>query len=246
MNVLVVVPTYNEKMNITAMLEQLRSTCPDVSILVVDDGSPDGTADIAQADADRLGSISLLRRTGKGGLGSAYRAGFAWGIERSFDALVEIDADFSHDPKALPNLLDAAEQGADVVIGSRYVAGGTIPDWSWHRKLLSRGGNLYASFMLHLGIKDSTAGYRVYRASALENIDYQSVQADGYGFQIEMTYRSRLAGLRITEVPIAFVDRERGESKMSSSIIIEALGLVTKWGFQRLLGRSWKPSAIAR
>ena len=246
MNVLVVVPTYNEKMNITAMLEQVRSTCPDASILVVDDGSPDGTADIAQADADRLGSISLLRRTGKSGLGSAYRAGFAWGIERGFDALVEIDADFSHDPTALPSLLDAANQGSDVVIGSRYVAGGTIPDWSWHRKLLSRGGNLYASFMLHLRVEDSTAGYRVYRASALEDIDYQTVQADGYGFQIEMTYRSRLAGLRITEVPIAFVDRERGESKMSSSIIIEALGLVTKWGFQRLLGRSWKPSAIAR
>lgn len=246
MNVLVVVPTYNEKMNITAMLEQVRSTCPDASILVVDDGSPDGTADIAQADADRLGGISLLRRTGKGGLGSAYRAGFAWGIERGFDALVEIDADFSHDPTALPSLLDAANQGSDLVIGSRYVTGGTIPDWSWHRKLLSRGGNLYASFMLHLRVKDSTAGYRVYRASALEDIDYQTVQADGYGFQIEMTYRSRLAGLRITEVPIAFVDRERGESKMSSSIIIEALGLVTKWGFQRLLGRSWKPSAIAR
>jgi dolichol-phosphate mannosyltransferase len=245
-NVLVVVPTYNEKMNITPMLEQVRSACPDASILVVDDGSPDGTADIAQSDGDRLGNISVLRRTGKSGLGSAYRAGFAWGIERSFDALVEIDADFSHDPQALPRLLDAANGGSDVVIGSRYVAGGTIPDWSWHRKLLSRGGNLYASFMLRLGVKDSTAGYRVYRASALEAIDYESVQADGYGFQIEMTYRSRLADLAIKEVPIAFVDRERGESKMSSSIIIEALALVTKWGFERIIGRSWKPATTAR
>ena len=241
MNILVVVPTYNEQLNITAMLERLRSVSPEVSILVVDDGSPDGTAELAEAVGDRLGGITVLRRDRKNGLGGAYRAGFGWGLERGYDAFVEIDADFSHDPDALPSLLQAAKDGADLVIGSRYVPGGVIPDWSWHRKLLSRAGNLYASLMLRLGVKDSTAGYRVYRAGLLRRIDFETVQADGYGFQIEMTYRSRRAGATIVEVPIRFVDRERGESKMSSTIIVEALALVTKWGFERMVGQAWKP-----
>ncbi len=245
MKVLVVVPTYNESMNIEAMLKAVRRHVPQAAILVVDDGSPDGTADIAEALEPLLGSIHVLRRTEKSGLGSAYRAGFEWGLREGFDAFVEIDADFSHDPAALPELLAAAEAGADVVIGSRYVPGGHIPDWSWHRKLLSRSGNRYASMMLGLKVADSTAGYRVYRGSLLESIDYTTVQADGYGFQIEMTYRSRRAGALIAEVPISFVDRELGQSKMSSNIIVEALWLVTVWGAERMIGRAWHPPAPA-
>jgi len=156
---------------------------------------------------------------------------------------VEIDADFSHDPAALPSLLDAAMAGADVVIGSRYTAGGSIPAWKWHRRLLSKGGNMYASMTLGLGVKDATAGFRVYKATALSKMGYRSVQADGYGFQIEMTYRARRAGLTIKEVPISFVDRTLGESKMSGTIVIEALWLCTKWGMERCTGRAWKPSA---
>jgi dolichol-phosphate mannosyltransferase len=242
MKTLVVLPTYNESLNVVAMLEALRRFAPNADVLVVDDASPDGTAELAQEVADRLGAISLMRRTGKGGLGSAYRAGFAWGLEQGFDALVEIDADFSHDPAALPSLLEAAQGGADVVIGSRYVSGGSIPAWKWHRLILSRGGNAYASLILGLGVKDATAGYRVYRADALRRMDYASVQADGYGFQIEMTYRARCSGLTIREMPISFVDRTLGESKMSGNIVIEALWLCTRWGVDRMLGRAWRPS----
>jgi dolichol-phosphate mannosyltransferase len=243
-NVLVVLPTYNEQLNVERMLREIRRNLPDAAILVVDDGSPDGTAGIVRGLASEIGSLEVLERAAKSGLGSAYRDGFKWGIERGYDAFVEIDADFSHDPAALPSLLAAATAGADVVIGSRYVAGGHIPDWSWHRKLLSWGGNKYASLMLGLGVHDSTAGFRVYRAALLERIDYRSVEADGYGFQIEMTYRSRRAGATITEVPISFVDRALGESKMSSSIIVEALRLVTRWGAQRLVGKGWQPTPL--
>jgi dolichol-phosphate mannosyltransferase len=167
MNVLVVIPTYNEEPNIARMLSAVRSVVPEVSILVVDDGSPDRTDELVEQAAQQLGQISLLRREAKGGLGSAYRAGFAWGIERGFDTFVEIDADFSHDPTALPKLLKKAGEGADVVIGSRYVRGGTIPDWPWYRHLLSWSGNKYASLMLRLGVADATAGYRVYRSDIL-------------------------------------------------------------------------------
>jgi dolichol-phosphate mannosyltransferase len=243
MKTLVVLPTFNESLNVVAMLEAIRSHVPQASILVVDDGSPDGTADLAQSVAEQRGAISVMRRTGKGGLGSAYRDGFAWGIEEGFDALVEIDADFSHDPAALPSLIEAAMAGADVVIGSRYTSGGSIPAWKWHRRLLSKGGNMYASLTLGLGVKDATAGFRVYKAAALSAMGYRSVHADGYGFQIEMTYRARRAGLVIKEVPISFVDRTLGESKMSGNIVIEALWLCTKWGIERFVGRAWKPSA---
>lgn len=232
MRTLVVVPTYNEILNVDLMLRTLREVVPDVNVLVVDDGSPDGTADAAQQLADELGSIAVLRRARKSGLGGAYRAGFAWGLEQGFDHFVEIDCDFSHDPRVLPQLLAAAENN-EVVIGSRYVPGGTIPQWALSRRLLSRGGNQYASIMLGLGVADSTSGYRVYSASALERIDFRSVTADGYGFQIEMTYRARRSGATITEVPISFNDREFGESKMSSAIVVEALFLVTKWAFAR-------------
>jgi dolichol-phosphate mannosyltransferase len=205
-------------------------------VLVVDDGSPDGTAQRAHAVAAELQQIDIYERATKSGLGGAYRAGFTWGIERGFDHFVEIDCDFSHDPKALPQLLTAA-QDYEVVIGSRYIKGGHIPEWALSRRLLSRGGNQYASMVLGLRVADSTSGYRVYSKSALEKIDYQSVNADGYGFQIEMTYRARNNGATIVEVPISFKDRLRGESKMSSAIVIEALALVTKWAIAKRLRR---------
>ncbi|NNN08491.1 MAG: polyprenol monophosphomannose synthase [Acidimicrobiaceae bacterium] len=236
MRVLVVLPTYNEALNVDSMLRALRSVVPEVHILVVDDSSPDGTAAVAERCASELQQIFVLRRAGKGGLGGAYRAGFAWGIGKDFDTFVEIDCDFSHDPRALPSLL-AAASSHEVVIGSRYVPGGRIPQWKLSRRLLSRGGNQYASIMLRLGVSDSTAGYRVYSRSALEKIQYEEVRADGYGFQIEMTYRARRGGASIVEVPISFSDRELGESKMSSHIVYEALWLVTKWALQRPFNR---------
>ena len=237
MRLLVVLPTYNEVLNVEKMLRSLRSVVPDAHILVVDDASPDGTATSAQGCADEMGNIFVLRREGKGGLGGAYRAGFTWGLDHDYEAFVEIDCDFSHDPTALPALLAAAKDH-EVVIGSRYVPGGRIPQWKLSRRLLSRGGNQYASLMLGLAVADSTAGYRVYSRSALEKIDYQRVRADGYGFQIEMTYRARRGGASIVEVPISFSDRELGESKMSSSIVYEALWLVTKWALQRPFSRT--------
>ena len=236
MKTLVVLPTYNESLNIDRMLKVLRSTVPEAQILVVDDGSPDGTAEMALSANRELGAIEVLRRTGKQGLGSAYRAGFSWGLEREFDAFVEIDCDFSHDPAELPIMLALAES-SEVVIGSRYVPGGSIPSWSMSRLLLSRGGNKYSSWMLGLKVADATAGYRVYRKSALEKIDYTTVKSDGYGFQVEMTYRARRAGASIVEHPIAFRDRVDGESKMSSVIVLEALTMVTRWGLARRLGR---------
>ena len=237
MRILVVLPTYNEILNIEAMVRALRDAVPAADILVVDDASPDGTADVVRTLASELGRIELLSREAKSGLGSAYRAGFAWGLEHGYDRLVEIDCDFSHDPSALASLI-ALSETSDVVIGSRYVPGGSIPKWSLPRRLLSRLGNQYATLMLGLGVADSTAGYRVYSRRALEIIDFASVGADGYGFQIEMTYRARRGGATIVESPIAFRDRTRGESKMSGAIVFEALFLVTKWAAQRLVGRA--------
>ncbi len=236
MRTLVVLPTYNEILNVEPMLRTLRKVVPQCDVLVVDDGSPDGTANLAEEIGDEVGQISVLRRTTKSGLGGAYRAGFTWGLEHDYDHFVEIDCDFSHDPNALPTLLVAAEQ-YDVVIGSRYIPGGHIPQWSLSRRLLSRGGNQYASVMLGLKVADSTAGYRVYTKRGLELIDFETVSADGYGFQIEMTYRARRARASIIEVPISFTDRELGESKMSRAIVVEALWLVTKWALERPFGR---------
>ncbi len=229
-----VIPTYNESENIERMLHRIHECLPHAGVLVVDDGSPDGTADIVKKVAAEIPDVQLLPRNEKSGLGSAYRAGFAWGLERGFDAFVEIDADFSHDPAALPGLLAPLEEGFDVSIGSRYVEGGSIPNWAWHRHLLSRGGNIYASTVLGLGVADSTAGYRAYSARILRKLDLERIRAEGYGFQIEMTYRAKQHGGAITEVPISFVDRAAGESKMSSVIVVEALGLVTWWGLGRL------------
>jgi dolichol-phosphate mannosyltransferase len=234
----VVLPTYNEVENIADVLHLVRKIVPDAGILVVDDASPDGTAELAEAVAVEVGDAGVLRREGKRGLGSAYREGFALAMGEGADVLVEMDSDLSHDPGDLPALLAAVEHGADLAIGSRYVPGGSIPNWSWHRVMLSRWGNRYAAGALGLAINDATAGFRAYRATALQTIDLSRVQAEGYGFQIEMTYRLVRRGGRIVEVPIAFVDRTRGTSKMSSRIIGEAFALVTWWAVRdRLLGR---------
>ncbi|CAN5204381.1 polyprenol monophosphomannose synthase [soil metagenome] len=234
---LVVLPTYQEADNIAEVLRRLRSAAPDVSVLVVDDASPDGTAALAEAAGREMGGVEVLRRPGKAGLGSAYRAGFAWGFERGHDAMVEMDADLSHDPAALPSLLRPLGAGVDLVIGSRYVPGGSIPDWSLHRRLLSQWGNRYAGAMLDLDVRDVTSGYRAYRADALTKIDMSRVRADGYGFQIEMAYRLVRCGLVVEEVPIAFTDRTRGTSKMSTRIVAEAMALVTWWGVRDRLDR---------
>jgi dolichol-phosphate mannosyltransferase len=230
---LVVIPTYNESENIVRMLHRALESLPEAGLLVVDDGSPDGTGDLVRAVAAERPDVHLLARPAKAGLGSAYRAGFAWGLERGYDAFVEMDADFSHDPGALRSIVAPLDHGFDVSIGSRYVAGGSIPKWAWHRELLSRGGNRYATRVLGLGVADATAGFRAYSARILRLLDLDTVRAEGYGFQIEMTYRAKQHGASITEVPISFIDRAAGESKMSSYIVFEAFGLVTWWAIKR-------------
>ena len=232
MRTLVVLPTFNEADNIVEVLGRLRAVVPEASILVVDDSSPDGTADLADDAGAELGQIEVMRRPSKSGLGSAYRDGFRHGLTMGFDVLVEMDSDLSHDPEALPSLLAAVEDGASLALGSRYIPGGSIPDWSWHRRALSQWGNRYASRVLGMEIADGTSGYRAYTAPALAKIDFHTVRADGYGFQIEMAYRVLRTGGSITEVPISFTDRVRGESKMSSRIVVEALVLVTAWGIR--------------
>jgi dolichol-phosphate mannosyltransferase len=226
---LIVLPTYQEADNIVHVLTRIHAVLPEASALVVDDGSPDGTAEAAGAET---GAVEVLRRPGKTGLGSAYRHGFRWGLARGFDAMVEMDADLSHDPAQLPRLLGALEDGADLAIGSRYVPGGSIPDWSWRRRALSRWGNRYAAAVLGLDVADATSGFRAYRAPVLAALDSVWVRADGYGFQIEMAYLIARRGYRVVEVPITFTDRTAGESKMSGHIIIEALALVTWWGLR--------------
>lgn len=233
MRALVVLPTYQEAENVADVLGRIRSARADAEVLVVDDGSPDGTADLAEKAGVELGGIHVVRRAKKSGLGSAYRDGFAWGLERGFDALVEMDCDLSHDPGALPSLLAPLALGVELVIGSRYVPGGSIPSWSRSRKALSRGGNLYAATMLGIRVADMTSGFRAYAASLLRRIDLGAVRADGYGFQIEMVMRAHDLGAEIAEVPITFVDRTRGSSKMTRDIVAEALLLVTRWGIDR-------------
>lgn len=243
--VLVVIPTYEEAANIESVLTQVRASLPDARVLVVDDDSPDGTGDLAEKVGKEQGAIEVLRRAGKDGLGSAYRAGFAWGLRQGFEVLIEMDADLSHDPADLPRLVQGIAEGADLVIGSRYVPGGAIPGWPAHRAFLSRYGNRYATEVLGLPVVDATSGFRAYRASVLAGIDLENVRADGYGFQIEMAYRMHLAGGALREIPITFVDRVDGVSKMSSRIIVEALALVTSWGVRdRLLGRRRRRSAV--
>jgi dolichol-phosphate mannosyltransferase len=234
----VVIPTYNEAGNIERLLEGIRAAV-DVEILVVDDSSPDGTADIVERFAQRCGAdITVLRRPVKSGLGTAYRAGFAEALREGDRICVQMDADLSHDPTYLPALISAVELGADASLGSRYVPGGRIENWPRFRLFLSRWGNRYAAGMLGLAVNDATSGFRAYSPHLLRRIDVGSVRAEGYGFQIEMTHRAVRSGARIVEVPITFVDRVVGESKLSHHIINEAFGLVNRlWFTDRLLGR---------
>ena len=232
MRALVVIPTYQEAANIANVLRRIKAAVPAADVLVVDDGSPDGTAELAQAMGKELGGIDVLRRAEKSGLGNAYRAGFQVGLDRGYEVLCEMDADLSHDPASLPALLHAVDDGADLAIGSRYVPGGSIPHWPLHRRLLSRWGNRYAGVVLGIAVRDATAGFRAYRADMLRAIELSTVRADGYGFQIEMAYRVAGHGGRVVEVPIDFVDRTLGDSKMSGHIVVEALLLVTWWGIR--------------
>ena len=244
MRTLIVVPTYNEADNVGEMLRLVRANAPDHDILVVDDSSPDGTAEIVQTVGRELGRIELLSRPEKQGLGEAYRAGFGVGIARGYDCFVQIDADLSHDPAVIPHLLEEIDAGADMVIGSRYVPGGSIPHWPWFRRFISRWGNRYASLVLGFKVRDATSGYRAHRLEALQAIDFDQTRSKGYGFQIEIAYRVRRAGGRIREIPIAFTDRVRGHSKMTWGIFAEELLLVTWWGFRdRVLrrGRTVEP-----
>jgi dolichol-phosphate mannosyltransferase len=232
MRTLVVVPTYEEAGNIHELLQRLRIAAPDVDILVVDDNSPDGTARLAQQINEELGQIEVLVRGEKAGLGSAYRAGFAIGIERGYEVLVQMDADLSHDPSAVPLLVAALTDEVGLVIGSRYVPGGEIPHWPWHRRFLSRYGNLYTRLALGLKTRDLTSGFRAWRTATLQRIDYKTTHATGYLFQMEMAYRVAQTGQDIAEVPITFRDRVRGTSKMSGAVIFEELTAVTWWGIR--------------
>jgi dolichol-phosphate mannosyltransferase len=228
--VVVVVPTYNEADNIRLIVERVRASVPQAYVLVADDNSPDGTGKIADTLADDDDHVQVLHRPGKQGLGAAYIAGFAWAEEQGFDVVVEMDADGSHAPEQLPRLLDGLAAGADLVLGSRWVAGGEVVNWPVSRMLLSRGGTLYTRVALGLPLGDATGGYRAYRMRALQGIDLGSVASQGYCFQVDLAWRVWRAGFRVVEVPITFTERERGQSKMSSSIVREALWRVTLWG----------------
>jgi dolichol-phosphate mannosyltransferase len=232
---IVVVPTYNEQENVARLLSAVRHTVPDADVLVVDDNSPDGTGEIVEATAAELGQIKLLRRPGKQGLGSAYRAGFAQALDENYDVVVSMDVDFSHDPAVLPELLKLIDAGADAVIGSRYVPGGATVDWPVHRRLLSRWGNRYTSLVLGLQVRDCTSGYRAYRAEALRAIEPSTTGAEGYAFLTELVRRLVAQGFRVMETPIIFRDRRDGDSKMSGRIIVESMLLVTGWGVRDLV-----------
>jgi dolichol-phosphate mannosyltransferase len=228
-HVAVIMPTYNERANIEATAGRVRRAVPGTDLLVVDDNSPDGTGEVADKLAAEDSHIHVLHRDRKAGLGAAYIAGFHWALEQGYGVVVEMDADGSHLPEELPRLLDALA-GADLVLGSRYVPGGTVVNWPRSREILSRGGNTYARLMLGIKLKDATGGYRAYRAGTLRQIALDEVESQGYCFQIDLAMRAIRAGLRVTEVPITFVERVHGTSKMSRAVVAEALWRVTVWG----------------
>ncbi len=236
---LVIIPTYNERENLPLIVGRVHAAQPDVHVLIVDDGSPDGTGELADelslADPDR---VHVMHRISKDGLGAAYLAGFAWGLSREYTVLVEMDADGSHAPEELNRLLGAVDGGADVVIGSRYVSGGTVRNWPWRRLALSRTANTYSRVLLGVDINDITAGYRAYRREVLEKIDLSAVDSKGYCFQIDLTWRAINAGFTVVEVPITFTERELGVSKMSGSNIREAMSKVAEWGIRGRLDRA--------
>jgi dolichol-phosphate mannosyltransferase len=242
---LVVIPTYDEAENIELMLDRVRACVPSFEVLVVDDSSPDGTGELADKVAAHDERVHVLHRTSERGLGAAYLAGFAWGQERGFDVLVEMDADGSHLPEQLPRLLDALH-GADLVIGARWVPGGRVVNWPWRRQLLSRGGNAYVRIALGLPLRDATGGYRAFRRETLEGIDLGSVASQGYCFQVDLARRAVEAGFVVTEVPITFVEREHGYSKMSGHIVREALVRVTLWGVRHRVDQLRRTAGTGR
>ena len=234
---LVIVPTHQEAENIAAVLGRIRAAVPDADVLVIDDASTDGTPDIAERVGREQGRIEVMRRDTKNGLGNAYRIGFGIGLERGYDVLVEIDADLSHEPEVLPQLISPVLLGADLAIGSRYVPGGTIVGWPRNRLRLSKWGNRYVALMLGLAINDATAGFRAFAADVVRRCDLTGTRSDGYMFQVETTYRLVRSGARIVEIPIIFRERQLGVSKMKGSIVREALWLVTRWGARDVLLR---------
>jgi dolichol-phosphate mannosyltransferase len=235
--VVVVLPTYNEVENVAAMLGAIRTEMPDADIIVVDDHSPDGTAAVAETAAAELGQIKLLHRPGKHGLGSAYRNGFTMALDEGYDRIVSMDVDFSHDPAVIPEMLRLIDEGAAAVVGSRYVPGGSTFNWPPHRRLLSRWGNRYTSFVLRLPIRDCTSGFRAYRSDALRAISPSTTTAEGYAFLTELVRRLVRGGYTVTETPIVFTDRVRGTSKMSGRIVAESMLLVTRWGVRDFVKR---------
>ena len=244
--VLVIIPTYNEIENLERIVERLLAAVPAAHALVVDDASPDGTGELADKLADGEPRVHVLHRSEKEGLGPAYVAGFSWGRARGFDVLVEMDADGSHDPEQLPDLLAALERGADLALGSRYVPGGRVVDWPLHRLLLSRAGNTYVRWALRLPLRDATGGYRAVRGALVDALPFEDVASHGYCFQVDWAWRAVRSGARVVEVPITFAERTLGRSKMSGSIVREALVRVTEWGLRdrmadRLPGRVRRP-----
>lgn len=233
---LVIVPTYNEAENIEAIVARVRASQPEVDILIVDDDSPDGTGDLA----DKLAvdePIHVVHRMGKEGLGAAYLAGFDWGLGNGYDVLIEMDADGSHRPEQLGDLLAAIDHGADLVLGSRWVPGGEVLNWPKYREVISRTGNFYARIMLGLPLRDATGGFRAFRRTTLEGLNLREVASQGYCFQVDLARRAVDAGFTVVEVPITFVERLRGQSKMSNAIVLEALWRVTIWGLARIARR---------
>jgi len=244
---LVVIPTYNEAESVVEVIDRVLAAEPRADVLVVDDGSPDGTAKLVLERSEREPRVHLMERSGKQGLGAAYRAGFGWGLERGYDALVEMDADLSHPPERLPALLDGLAD-ADLVIGSRYVPGGRTVNWSRSREAISRGGNTYVRLALGVPVHDGTAGYRAYRREVLEELPVETVRSNGYCFQIEMVHKAWQEGFRVVEVPITFTERASGVSKMSRQIVAEALLRVTQWALTggRRRARRHHPRSVAR
>jgi dolichol-phosphate mannosyltransferase len=246
--VLVVVPTYNEADNVDHIVGRVRGAVPDADVLIADDNSPDGTGKIADRLAEEDSHIHVLHRLGKQGLGAAYLAGFEWGLEHGYDVLVEMDADGSHPPEALPSLLQRLGS-ADLVLGSRWVPGGRVVNWPRSREVLSRGGNAYVRLLLGIPLRDATGGFRAFRAATLRGLDLANVESQGYCFQVDLAWRAVRSGFRVAEVPITFVERERGESKMSQSIVLEALVRVTEWGVRdlprRVAARLGRPRHVA-
>jgi dolichol-phosphate mannosyltransferase len=243
--VAVIIPTYNERENLVPVVGRVRTSVPHADVLVVDDASPDGTGELADQIAAVDPCVHVMHRAGKSGLGASYIAGFRWAIDHGYGAVVEMDADGSHEPEQLLGLLIALEH-ADLVIGSRWVPGGRVVNWPWYRQILSRSGNTYVRLMLGIGLRDATAGYRVYRGSTLRRIDLDQVQSQGYCFQVDLTVRTLQAGMTAIEVPITFVERSYGSSKMSRNIVIEALWMVTRWGIAARLGNLRKSSLVRR